>query len=324
MSATITLFEDTLRSGWRRLARRYTRYRTAITLSPLLVLFMLVVLWPFVIITVPSGHAAVRWWRLFGGTDISHVYGEGSHFNFPWDEMPVYDVRIQQIAEDIDVLTRDGMMMTVNVAIRFRVNRDTIGLLHRNVGPDYVDTLVLPSVGTYARQTFSQYAPEDAYAAERQPIQDQIKQAVIRDLTPHVASAEGQVVPWIEVEDVLIRSMRFPPAVEAAINRKMEQYQVQKEYAYRLERERLESERKRVEAEGIAQFQRIVGAGISPDYLRWKGIDATLALAQSPNSKIVVIGSPKDGLPLILGGGETLQAAPVRAAPEPDQTPSTK
>lgn len=317
MSTTGMFFEDTVRSSARSLVRRTMRFSTAMTLTPLVLLFLVLVLWPVVVVTVPSGHAAVRWWRLFGGTDISKVYGEGSHFNFPWDNMPIYDVRIQQFGKDIDVLTSDGMVMTVNVAIRFRLIRDSIALLHRNVGPDYVDKLVLPSLESYARQIFSKYPAEAAYA-DRLPVQEQIKQAVIGDLAPHVAPPQEQAAPWVEVEDILIRSMRFPPVVEAAINRKMEQYQVQKEYAYRLERERLESERKRVEAEGIAQFQRIVGAGISPNYLRWKGIDATLALAQSPNAKIVVIGTPKDGMPLILGSGETLQAASVNSAPAAD------
>jgi prohibitin 1 len=321
--STIGMFvEDTVRKSWRGLGRRYMRFSTAIVLSPIVLLFLLLVLWPVVVVSVPSGHAAVRWWRLFGGMDVSHVYGEGSHFNFPWDDMVIYDLRIQQVGTDFDILTADGMVMTVNVAIRFRVNRDTIGQLHRNVGPDYLDKLVLPSLGSYARQAFSQYAAEDAYS-KRLQLQEQIKQAVISDLAPDAAPMPGDDTPWLRVEDVLIRSMRFPPVVEAAINRKMEQYQVQKEYAYRLERERLESERKHVEAEGIAQFQRIVGAGISPNYLRWKGIDATLALAQSPNTKIVVIGTPKDGMPLILGGGETLQVAPAKSESSKSDSPKS-
>ena len=109
------------------------------------------------------------------------------------------------------------------------------------------------------------------------------------------------VEPWLFVDAVLIRSMQFPPDVQSAVNRKMEQYQLREEYRYRLEREKLESERKQVEAQGIANFQQIVGAGISENYLKWKGIDATLALAQSANAKVVVIGAGKDGMPLILG-----------------------
>jgi len=321
MSDFTTQFQDVTREGMRSLGRWVARVPTKVKLSVVVFLFLLVVCWPWIVVTVPSGYVAVRWWRLFGGTDVSQVYDEGLHFNFPWDEMPIYDVRIQQVARDFDVLTADGMVMSVNVALRFRANRDTIGLLHKNVGSGYVETLVLPAVGTYARQVFAQYAAEDVYAAQRLAVQQQIRQAVIEDLAPRVPAGAAPVEPWVRVDDVLIRSMKFPPAVEAAINRKMEQYQIRKEYEYRIERERLESERKKIEADGIAQFQQIVGAGISENYLRWKGIDATLALAQSQNAKVVVIGAPRDGMPLILGNGTTSDAS--ASAPRASGTPAS-
>lgn len=205
--------------------------------------------------------------------------------------------------------------MTMDVATRFRLNTASIGLLHKNVGPDYIDTLVRPALGTYVRAVVSQYSAENAYGVDRMVIQGQIDAAMAADLAPRVAPGLAAAAPWISVQDVLIRSMKFPAPVEDAINRKIEQFQVKKEYAYRLERERLESERKQVEAEGIARFQQIVGSGISQNYLRWKGIEATLALAQSPNSKIVVIGTPRDGMPLILGGLDDQASTASKQAP---------
>lgn len=315
MLTNILRFEDLARNRWRSLSARLARLRTGAILTLCTALFLLVVCWPWIVITVPAGHVAVRWWRFFGGTDISQIYGEGAHLDFPWDQMPIYDARIQEINRNFDVLTSDGMMMTVNIAMRFRLNPATVGLLHKNVGPNYIETLIMPSIGSYARMKFAQYSAEDVYGARRASIQDEIREAVIKDLAPHVAPGQAPVSPWLFVEDVLIRSMKFPPEVAAAINRKMEQYEVKQEYAYRLERERLESERKQVEADGIARFQKTVGAGISENYLRWKGIDATLALAQSPNAKVVVIGTPRDGMPLILGGGENALPLPARSVP---------
>jgi len=329
MSITLTRFEDLAQSGWRGVNRKLERLRSAFGITMVVVVFLVAVMWPMVIITVPAGHVGVRWWRLFGGTDTSVNYlQEGTRFSFPWDGMQLYDARVQTANGDLDMLTADGMMMHVDVAIRFRLNPPMAGLLHKHVGPDYVGTLVRPALATYVRAVFSQYAAEDAYGVQRLAIQDRIKQAVEADLTPRLndmAGAEPKApeMPWILVQGVLIRSMQFPATVEAAINRKVEQYQVEQEYHYRLERERLESERKEVEAQGIARFQQIVGAGLSENYLRWKGIDATLALAGSPNSKTVVIGTPRDGMPLILGnldGGNIALAKPAALPAAPAAT----
>src|SRR6185312_1996203 len=109
----------------------------------------------------------------------------------------------------------------------------------------------------------------------------------------------------IQIIDTLVLSIELPPAIVAAINRQTQQFYEIQEFKYRVEREAQESTRKQIEANGIAAFQRTVSQGISDSYLRWRGIEATLALAQSSNSKIVVIGSGKDGLPIILGNVDT-------------------
>jgi regulator of protease activity HflC (stomatin/prohibitin superfamily) len=297
-------FEDLTATNLQKARRYWTRNKHAIYLSLLFSAFLVVVVSQWVFATVPAGHVGVMWYRLFEGTDTDATYKEGTHLLFPWDRMVIYDVRVQHVERDFQVLTKDGLTVTVNVAWRFRVKNETIGRLHKFVGPHYEETVLVPTVGSYARQVFSQYAMDDAYTTRREEIQEQILDGVTAELRRGVPRAEAASSPWIVVENILLRGMHFPPEVEAAINRKMEQYQVREEYVYRLERERLESERKQVEAEGIARFQRIVGAGISENYLRWKGIDATLALARSSNAKVVVIGSPHDGMPLILGGAD--------------------
>jgi regulator of protease activity HflC (stomatin/prohibitin superfamily) len=315
-------FEDVARKTWISVIRTTSRYRNFIKLTPLVILFLIFVSWNWIVITVPAGHVAVKWWRFFGGTDISNVYSEGTHLDFPWDKMPIYDLRIQSINGTFDVLTSDGLMMTVEVTSRFRLNGATVGLLHKNVGPGYIETLVGPALATYVRAVLSQYPAEDAYGVKRLAIQEQIAKAMSADLEPRLPAGATPAAPWISIEQVLIRSMKFPQPVAAAINRKIEQLEVKQEYTYRLERERLESERKEVEAQGIAQFQTIVGSGITENYLRWKGVEATLALAQSQNAKIVVIGSPKDGMPLILGGLEGAAAAAPKLASSPAPPPA--
>jgi regulator of protease activity HflC (stomatin/prohibitin superfamily) len=315
MTAGELSFEKGISVKQEMLGAEYYGRRFAVALALLVAAFFIALFWPWIFVTVPAGNAAVKWYRFLGGTDTEHVYGEGSRLIFPWDKVAVYEARVQQINSDFDVLTRDGLTMTINIAVRFRINEATVGGLHKFVGPDYVDRLIIPAVGSYARQIFSQNSTDAIYTTRRASIQDEVKQAVVSDLSPRAGEwAFKQDGPLLFVEDVLIRSMRFPPAVQAAIDRKMEQYQLKQEYAYRLEREHLESERKEVEAQGIARFQSIVSSGISESYLRWKGIDATLALAQSPNAKLVMIGSAKDGMPIILGG-DTATSSPGRAAP---------
>ena len=122
----------------------------------------------------------------------------------------------------------------------------------------------------------------------------------------------------VQVRGVLLREVSLPPAVVAAINEKMVQYEVSLEYQFRVDREKLEAERKRIEAAGIRDFQLIVGNGLTEPYLRWKGIDATLRLAESPGSRTVIIGG-KDGLPLILNqsGTPDIPTGPPRDASLP-------
>jgi regulator of protease activity HflC (stomatin/prohibitin superfamily) len=112
----------------------------------------------------------------------------------------------------------------------------------------------------------------------------------------------------------------LPAAIMAAINRKTEQYYIAEEYKFRVEREKRESERKKIEGEGIRDFQQTVSQGISESYLRWRGIEATLQLSQSTNSKVVIIGSGKDGLPVILGNADTPASLPRASIPTENDT----
>jgi len=311
-------FEDAALTGVRRAQTYYVRNPSTIYISLLVLLFLFVATAQWIIVNVPAGCVGVMWYRL-GGTDTGPPYGEGMHLILPWDRMELYDARVQQISRDFEVLTQDGMAVTVNLAWQFRIKDATAGLLHRFVGPDYVETLVIPAVGSYTRHVFSRYSTDDAYTLRRADVQEEIRRGIIEELTRGIPRQQSQGAPWVVLENVLIRGMKFPPEVAAAVNRKMEQYQLRQEYAYRLERERLESERKEIEADGIARFQRIVGAGISENYLRWRGIDATLALARSNNAKVVVIGNSRDGMPLILGGTERGPTDAAAAAPQAER-----
>jgi regulator of protease activity HflC (stomatin/prohibitin superfamily) len=304
MTAVLFTPEGAFRSRSSRLWWYCKRHWRTIVLVALVSLLLVIAFSPYYCVSVPAGRVAVKWYRFDGGTDTETVYGEGSHFFFPWDKMAIYDSRVQQVNQDFDVLTRDGLMMTVNIALRFHLNREAVGLLHKYVGRAYVDKLLLPSAGSYAKLVFSQISTDDAYMKQRTELPARIRHEMVTDLANDFGLTSDRRLPWLSLDDALIRGIRFPKAVEEAVNRKMEEYQLKQEYAYRVEREQLESRRKEIEAQGIARFQTIVSGGISESYLRWKEIDATLALARSANTKIVVIGAGKDGMPLILGGAD--------------------
>jgi hypothetical protein len=183
--------------------------------------------------------------------------------------------------------------------------------------------LLAPQIASEMREIIAEYPAEQVYSTARQEIQDKIRATAIEKLghktmdptdpadIPDAASMGDAVILF----DTLLYGIELPAPVVQAINRKAEQYYVAQEYEFRLDRERKESERKAIEAQGIHEFQQIVSQGISDSYLRLRGVEATLQLAQSNNSKVVIIGGGKDGLPIILGNVDT--SAPARGAPRP-------
>jgi regulator of protease activity HflC (stomatin/prohibitin superfamily) len=281
---------------------------------------VVVVLFPHMAVTVPSGHVGVLWKRFGGGTvlDPRQLRDEGLHFILPWNELYIYDLRLQSITQTYNAISSDGVSVTATMNVRFRLQRDAVPVLHQAVGPSYVDLLVRPGIGSLAREVMAQYTAEQVYSTGRQEIQDKIRSLVEDRLSEKMMEREGEeqyrvsMRDTIVLYDTLVYGIELPQLVVDAINRKTEQYYIAEEYKFRVERERRESERKKIEAEGIHAFQTIVSQGISDSYLAWRGIEATLQLAQSTNAKVVVIGSGKDGLPIILGGS-TPQTPPPAA-----------
>jgi regulator of protease activity HflC (stomatin/prohibitin superfamily) len=285
-----------------------------ITVAVMVAAFLFLLLINRIVVTVPAGHAGVLWKRFGGGTVVDRIYGEGIRLILPWNEMTIYDMRFQHVQDEYEVVDRDGLRMTLAISTRLRLVPEFLGYLHQDVGPNYLDVVLRPEVGSHARTIVAEYTAEDVYATKRAAIEDQILDRVRKDIVVH---GREQRTAWdfIQVEDILIRTITLPPLVAAAIEQKIQQFHVVKEWQFRLQREELESQRKAIEAEGIRQFQAKVAPGISDQYLKWKGIDATLKLAESPNAKTVIIGSGPTGLPVILGSEGA--PPPVRPGPAP-------
>jgi regulator of protease activity HflC (stomatin/prohibitin superfamily) len=302
---------------------------------PMLVIYLLVatlvcvVLAPFSLITVPSGYVGVLWKRFGGGTvlDPRRLKSEGLRITLPWNEVFLYDLRLQSVTEPYNAISSDGISFTATINTRFRLKRDAVPQLHQSIGPNYIQSLIVPEIGNRMREVISGYTAEDVYSTKRAEIQDKIRKLAESRLGEKMMEGgvgeEGEenapyrvpLYAMLNLIDTLILDIDLPTAVENAINRKIEQYYISEEYKFRVAREIRESERKKIEAEGISEFQQIVSKGISDSYLRWRGIEATLQLAQSSNSKIVIVGNSKDGLPIILGN--------VDAAPSPQPASPT-
>ena len=300
----------TTRSLWWRFVDRYL---PSIIIYLMLVTLVAVVLFPYAAVTVPSGHVGVLWKRFGGGTvlDPRQIRDEGLHLIWPWNELFLYDLRLQSVTETYNAISSDGVSLSSTMNIRFRLQRAAAPVIHQALGPNYLQLLVRPGIGSLTREVMAQYTAEQVYSTARQEIQDKIRSLSQDRLSEKMMEREGDepyrvsLSDTVILYDTLVYGIELPVLVVNAINRKIEQYYISEEYKFRVERERRESERKKIEAEGIREFQQIVSQGISDSYLRWRGIEATLQLSQSTNSKVVIIGSAKDGLPLILGNMDT-------------------
>jgi prohibitin 2 len=309
---------------------RLPRRRDAL-LGLLVVLICAVFLAPYVIVTVPAGSAGVIWHRFSGGTDTRKVLPEGIALIWPWDKVYLYDTRLQSHSIDIVALTHDGLNVTIALTFRWFVDAKNLGYLHKLIGPDYLKLLLIPEVNASTRREFGKFLTTDFYNAGREVMARDVFAGVVdpgranfiyarseRDLDREVEQkrplAEAEIRDrLIEMTDVLVRDIVLPPRIVAAIQSKVEQEQLVKEMRFRVEREQFETDRKIIEAKGIKEFQEIVQSGISEPYLKWRGIEATVMLATSPNAKTVVIGG-NGGLPLILNTGD---AATPPSAPTP-------
>jgi regulator of protease activity HflC (stomatin/prohibitin superfamily) len=317
-------------SRWRRFVERYL---PSVVIYLMVATLVAVVLYPHMVITVPSGQVGVLWKRFGGGTvlDPRKLKNEGFNLILPWNRVFLYDLRLQSFTESYNAISSDGVSLTATVIVRFRLQRDAVPVLHQAIGPNYVQVLAQPGIGSLTRQVIAEYTAEQVYSTARQEIQEKIRSLVEARLSEKMMEHAGEedeesyrvsMSATFILYDILVTGIELPAAIVAAINRKTEQYYIAEEYKFRVEREKRESERKKIEAEGIRDFQQIVSQGISDSYLRWRGIEATLQLSQSRNAKTVIIGNGKDGLLIILGNVDT--SPPAGSTPPTDNDRANK
>lgn len=293
------------------------RFFHRVFLLLLLLVFLVIILWDAVVFIVPNGFGAVNWNPVrpwvndtavrFQLGEAATAVGEGVHIIPPWNQFFHYDLRMQAMKHTYKVVSVEGLHFEVDMTFRWRVSSQNLVRLNKQYGQDYLNTMLIPEIGSQLRKIASIYPAEALYTQERGSVQDKVYEAITsesnlshvgvppknrRDPDPHT----------IFLFDTLISSIRLPAKLQNAIESKLAESELVEQYQFRVEREKLESRRKAEEAKGIKKFQETVVSSITEGYLRWRGIEATLELAKSNNSKVVVIGGGELGLPIILGG----------------------
>jgi regulator of protease activity HflC (stomatin/prohibitin superfamily) len=282
------------------------RQRFVVAVLFFAIAFYFIFFFPYIFHTIESGHAGVLFRRFGGGTETRYVLDEGLQVIAPWNKLTVYDVRVQQIEHAFHVLSSNGLSLEVTLSIRYHPRVQLLGILHREVGPDYMDKIVVPEVQALAREVFGRYSPEEIYTTKRSLI-EQTMQGAIRNIAEK----------YVELDDLLIKSITLPPMIQAAIQAKLVEEQRALEMRFRIARELQEADRKVIEAEGVNQAQTIIRRSLNDQILQYKGIEATLALSTSQNAKLVVVGG-KDGMPLILNTESVApNEPPVELSPAP-------
>ncbi len=239
------------------------------------------------VVTVPTGHVGVltRFGRVTGTT-----LGEGIHMINPIDKVTQMDVRVRTVKESAPVPSNEGLNLILDVSLVYRLRPESAGNVLGSLGLGYETGLIESSSRSAIRFATSQHTANALYSGARTEVAGQIKDELIKDLGPR----------GFEIQDVLLRDIQLPATLRTSIEAKQRAEQEALQMSFVLQKEKQEAERKRIEAQGIADFQRIVAAGISPQLLTWKGIEATEKLAASSNAKIIMIGNAKTGLPLVM------------------------
>ena len=241
---------------------------------------------------IKPGERGVVFKTITGVLDRDNIRSTGLHAISPWNKMFKYNVREQQREETMDVLDKNGLSINVDVTVRFNPIYNRIGYLHEVFGVEYVNTLVIPEVRSSVRKVMGRYTAEQIYSTMR----NEVESSIIDETATILENND------IDMRALLIRSINLPQEIKAAIENKLTREQESLAMTYINEREKLEAERKLIEAQGIANYNRTVSASLTDNIIKLRGIEATNKLAESANSKVVVIGSGEEGLPLILGG----------------------
>ena len=254
-----------------------------------LVILVIVLMKSFV--QIRSGEAGVLYKLSDGVVTDEPPLGEGLHLIAPWNDVIKYEVRQQELFEKMKVLSSNGLEIQIDASAWYQPVPEKVGFLHQTLGQNYLQRVIQPAIRSAARSVVGRYTPEQLYSSKRDAIQDEIFAETKKILDKQ----------YVQLNEVLVRDVTLPATIKTAIERKLKQEQESLEYEFRLVTAKKEAEKVTIEAQGKADANKILSASLTDKILQDKGIDATLRLSESPNTKVIVIGGGEGGLPLILG-----------------------
>lgn len=278
------------------------RYLIQLFLVSLLLIAVVVVSWRHIVIKVNAGHLAVLYRPFGGGVDLETVLGEGLHIVAPWNTVTDYNAKILTHNLKMEVMTSDLLKSTATMSFQYQINEGTLPLLHKFIGPDYLEKIIVPNILTAARTRFGEYPADKAFTVDVKGLSKEIARTADLLIVENVNPPGLNSLRFLRIPSAEISAMTFPPDYEKAIDEKLIQSAIAQSYQYKIQTARSEAERLRIEGEGLRAYQQLVQPGLTDNFLRLKGIQATQALAESNNSKVVVFGNAgSSGLPLVLG-----------------------
>jgi prohibitin 1 len=266
--------------------KRYNKPETNFALVGFGVALLIAILQCWTII--PAGHVGVI--DFFGNVSDNTLY-PGVNLVNPMANVIKFDARTQELKEVMNVPSQEGLSVELEISLLYSLSFANANKIYKTVGEDYVEKILIPQFRSVVRGVTASYDAKALYTEEREVLSKRIETDLSKLVGPR----------GITLEAAPLRQITLPPGLTSAIEEKLKAEQESQRMQFVLQRETQEAQRKRIEAQGIADFQKIVSAGISEQLLKWKGIEATEKLANSSNSKVVIIGSAKDGLPVILG-----------------------
>ena len=243
-------------------------------------------------VTIGSGERGVLYKWIGGVVTDQAPLDEGFNLVMPWNKVFKYNVRQQELFEKkMAVLSSNGLEIQLDASVLYQATTKTVALLHQTRGENYLQSVIIPAIRSATRSVVGRYTPEQLYSSKRDAIQTEIFEETKKIIEPQ----------YIQLNSVLVRDVTLPPTIKQAIERKLKQEQESLEYEFRISKAKKEAERQRIDAEGKAIANKILSASLTNMILKEKGIEATLELSKSTNSKVVVIGSGESGMPIILG-----------------------
>ena len=238
---------------------------------------------------IPAGHTGVI---DFLGNVSDETLKPGVSLVNPMAKIEKMSIKTQELKELMSVPSKEGLSVNLEISLLFKLNSDMANEIYKTVGPEYAEIILVPQFRSVVRGVTARYEAKALYTASREKLAGEILDELGKLVGPR----------GITVEQAPLRQIQLPARLTQSIEEKLQAEQDAQRMAFILQKEEQEADRKRIEARGIADFQDIVSVNISNMLLKWKGIEATEKLASSPNTKVIIIGSGKDGLPLILGG----------------------